>query len=116
MNDITPQKENLENNNSSEQKKNITDTVESSIEESFSKTPFTPDQKMDKMGDGIQNINNGINQMIELFKQMMKTQIETTNTTNKMIAEQTHTMNTLISGQENKNKPKTENKNHPGLA
>ena len=101
MNDIILEKENLENNNSSEQKKNITDTVESSIEKSFSEIPLTPDQKMDKMGDGIQNITNGITQMIELFKQMIKTQIETTNTTNKMIGELTKTMNTMIEGQEN---------------
>ena len=96
MNDINNVQEELQNTSSNEQKENIKNMTEISIEKSLSETPLTAEQKMDKMGEGIQNMNNGFTQIIELFKQMIKTQIETTNTTNKMIAEQTHTIKESI--------------------
>ena len=83
----------LQNTSNNDQQKNITNRTESSITESLSKNSLTLDQKMDKIIEGMQNMNNGVNQILEVFKQMIKVQIETTNTTNKMITEQTHTIN-----------------------
>ena len=101
MNDINNPQEKLQNKGGTKTKKNITDRTESAIKKSLSETPLTLDQKMDKLTDGIQNMANGVNQVFEVLKQMMKVQIETTNTTNKMIGELTKTMNTMIEGQEN---------------
>ena len=79
MNDINKNKKNQEN---------ITQKSESSTSEDLSKTLLTPDQKMDKLMEGMQNMTNGVTQTIELFKQMIKVQIETTTTTNNMIKEE----------------------------
>ena len=82
MNDINNNKTNLEN------QENITKEAESSTSKDLSQNLLTPDQKMDKISEGILNITNGINQTMDLFKQMMKFRIENSTTANKMMMEQ----------------------------
>ena len=88
MNDINHDKTNSENKKTIENQEAITEKTESDISESLSETPLTPDQKIDKLLEGMNNMNNGVNQTMELFKQMMKFLIENSATTNKMMMEQ----------------------------
>ena len=81
MNDIN-------NKANTKNQENITKKSESSTSEDLSKTLLTPDQKIDKLLEGMNNMNNGVNQTMELFKQMMKFLIENSATTNKMMMEQ----------------------------
>ena len=68
----------------------------SAISENLSQQPLTLDQKMDKLMEGMNNMMNGVTQTIELFKQMMKVQIESSTTTNKMITEEKEMMIKLM--------------------
>ena len=85
MNDIDKKKVNSDSQEKNENQEAITGKTESDISESLSKTPLTPDQKMDKMVDGIQNLSNGINQIFELFKVIAKNQTEETIALSKFV-------------------------------
>ena len=99
MNDINHDKTNSENKKTIENQEAITEKTESDISESLSETPLTPDQKIDKLLEGMNNMNNGVNQTMELFKQMMKFLIENSATTNKMIIEQKEMMMKFLESQ-----------------
>ena len=108
MNDIDTHRKDLHNTSSEDKKKNIKNRTESSITESLSETPLTQEQKMDNLSNqmndvlcGVQNMTNGVTQVIELFKEMIKVQIDTSAMTNKVVTEQTNTIKQLIEGQEN---------------
>ena len=51
---------------------------------------------MDKIIEGMNNMTNGMNQILEVFKQMVKVQIETSATTNKMITEEKNMIEQLF--------------------
>ena len=88
MNDIDNLAKEPQNKGNDKKKKNITDRTKSSITKSLSQPKVTLDQKMDKLTDGMQNMMNGVTQVIELFKEMMKGQIELSTTLNKFIAKE----------------------------
>ena len=104
MNDINHNKTTPEN------QENITKKSESSTSEDLSKNLLTPDQKMDKLMEGMNNMMNGVTQTIELFKQMMKVQIESSTTTNKMITEEKEMMIKLMEWQIKQDKHNEEQK------
>ena len=96
MNDINNNKTNLESQEDMKNQEAITGKTESDISDSLSRTPLTPDQKMDKIIEGMNNMTNGMNQILEVFKQMVKVQIETSATTNKMITEEKNMIEQLF--------------------
>jgi hypothetical protein len=51
-------------------------TASSLLEESLSEVPLTPDQRIAQLTAEVRNLTNGLNQLLELSKMMMKSQIE----------------------------------------
>ena len=62
-----------------DQKEIITESTWASIEQSLSETPLTTDEKINQLADQVSNINNGLIQLIELSKILIKWQIENWN-------------------------------------
>jgi len=54
-------------------------TTWSAIEQSLSQAPLTTDEKINQLTDQVRNINNGLNELIELSKILIKWQIENAN-------------------------------------
>ncbi len=54
-------------------------TASSLLEESLSEVPLTPDQRIAQLTAEVRNLTNGLNQLLELSKMMMKSQIESWN-------------------------------------
>ena len=88
MNTLDNSEVNSKNQEKIESQEKITEKTESSISDSLSKTPLTLDQKMEKLVDGMQNMTNGINQLVYVFKEMMKGQMDAAATMNKFIAKE----------------------------
>jgi hypothetical protein len=54
----------------------ITENTGSAIEESLSQVPLTPDQRIDQLTAEVRNLTNGLNQLLEISKILIKGQIE----------------------------------------
>jgi len=61
------------------QKEVITWNTWSAIEQSLSETPLTTDEKINQLTDDVHNLNNGLKELIELSKILVRWQIEGTN-------------------------------------
>ena len=59
-----------------EKKTVVSDNTWAALEESLSQTPLTTDQRIDQLTGEVRNLTNGLNQLLELSKIMMKSQIE----------------------------------------
>jgi len=64
----------------SPKKEVITWNTWAEIEQSLSEAPLTTDEKINQLTDDVNNLNNGLKELIELSKLLMKSQIENVST------------------------------------
>ncbi len=76
MNKIHTPGTNLQDKTTTPKKKVVTWNTWSAIEESLSQAPLTTDEKINQLTDQVHNLTLWLNQMIELYKMLMKNQIE----------------------------------------
>jgi len=79
------------------------------IEQSLSEAPLTTDEKINQLTDQVRNINNGLNELIELSKILIKWQIENWNmmaafvqSTNNNLTANKQTLDILLKAEKDK--------------
>jgi len=78
MNKILRPGANPQDETTTPKKEVITWNTWAEIEQSLSEAPLTTDEKINQLTDQVRNINNGLNELIELSKILIKWQIEGT--------------------------------------
>ncbi|MEI8008881.1 MAG: hypothetical protein WCI00_05890 [bacterium] len=81
------------------QKETVQQGTVSSLEEELSKSPLTPDQRIDQLTAEVRNLTNGLNQLLELSKILMKNQIESSSVLVPFIQLTTNSLHDIVETQ-----------------